>query len=400
MNVAEHRVANTQLLILGVAEQRNGLTVSWSDGHESFFHHIWLRDCCYCDICGDSYSSKRYVVPSDLCLNSAPQSVEIDNAGGLSVRWAPDGHQSHYDAGWLRRNCYDDASRDLRRHKPRLWDCKLSVSQAEVDYADALNTDCGRLTFYRTLRDFGFVIVRDGPREPGSVAKVANMIGEMGESAYTQIFDLTPKSKTRTIGNSTRHVPPHTDEAFRFSPPGVNILACVRPAKNGGDTVLTDGFNIASKLRALEPECFELLATRTHRFHRLHEGKLDQQANVRMIALDDRQEICGVRVHTRASGPMDLAADDVEPFYKAHHMLCQLMMAPENQIRLRLNAGDTALFDNHRVLHARTEFTDPERLMQICNVSREEFHERLRILARKMGHLDEAEQVLASGMAY
>lgn len=400
MNVAEHRVAHTQLLILDVVEQPNGLTVSWSDGHESFFHHIWLRDCCYCEICGDSYSSKRYAVPSDLSLDCAPQSVEIDTAGGLSVRWAPDGHPSHYDAGWLRRNCYDDASRDLRRHKPRLWDCALSVSLAEVDYADALNTDSGRLTFYRTLRDFGFVIVRNGPCEPGSVAKVANMIGEMGESAYTQIFDLTPKSSTRTIGNSTRPVPPHTDEAFRYSPPGVNILACVRPAEDGGDTVLTDGFNIASKLRAIEPDCFELLATRTHRFHRLHEGKLHQQANVRMIALDDRQEICGVRVHTRASGPMDLAADDVEPFYKAHHRLCQLMMAPENQIRLRLNAGDTALFDNHRVLHARTDFTDPERLMQICNVSREEFHERLRILARKMGHLDEAEQVLASGMAY
>ncbi len=400
MNVAEHRVANTQLLILNVVEHDNGLTVSWNDGHESFFHHIWLRDCCYCDICGDSYSSKRYAVPSDISLDSAPQSVELDDAGGLSVRWAPDGHRSHYDAGWLRRNCYDDASRDLRRHKPRLWDCELSVSQAEVDYGDAMETDSGRLTFYRTLRDFGFVIVRNGPCEPGSVAKVANMIGEMGESAYTQIFDLTPKSNTRTIGNSTRPVPPHTDEAFRFSPPGVNILACVRPAEDGGDTVLTDGFNIASKLRNIEPESFELLATRSHRFHRLHEGNLDQQANVRMIALDDRQEICGVRIHTRASGPMDLAADDVEPFYKAHHMLCQLMMAPENQIRLRLNAGDTALFDNHRVLHARTDFKDPERLMQICNVSREEFHERLRILARKMGHLEEAEQVLASGMAY
>ena len=399
MDFAAPIASDPHLEFSKVGQGQNGLTICWNDGHESFFHHIWLRDCCYCDECGDSYSSKRYVVPSEFPLDVRPASVEVGSDGVLTVRWAPDGHQSQYDPGWLRRNCYDDASRDLRRHKPVLWDAQLSASLPETEFDDAKNTDSGRLKLFRDLRDFGFAIVRNGPSDPGSIEQVANMAGDMGESSYSKIFDLTPKSKTRTIGNSTRPVPPHTDEAFRHSPPGINILACVRPAKDGGDTVLTDGFNIASKLRGIEPECFELLATRNHRFHRLHEGKLDQQANVRMIALDDRQEICGVRVHTRASGPMDLAAHDVEPFYKAHHMFCRLMMAPENQIRLRLNAGDTALFDNHRVLHARTDFKDPERLMQICNVSREEFHEHLRILARKMGHPDEAEQVLASGMA-
>ena len=43
--------------------------------------------------------------------------------------------------------------------------------------------------------------------------------------AYGQIFDLAPKSKIRTMGNTTRPVPPHTDEPFRFGPPGIFVLA-------------------------------------------------------------------------------------------------------------------------------------------------------------------------------
>ena len=57
------------------------------------------------------------------------------------------------------------------------------------------------------------------------------------------------------------------------------------------------------------------------------------------------------------------------------------------------------MFDNHRVLHARAEFRDPRRFLQICNVGRETFHERLRLLAAELGYEDEANQVLASGMS-
>ena len=61
-------------------------------------------------------------------------------------------------------------------------------------------------------------------------------------------------------------------------------------------------------------------------------------------------------------------------------------------------AGDSVMFDNHRVLHARTEFSDGERHLQICNVGRETFHERLRLLAASLGFEDEADMVLAAGV--
>ena len=56
------------------------------------------------------------------------------------------------------------------------------------------------------------------------------------------------------------------------------------------------------------------------------------------------------------------------------------------------------MFDNHRVLHARTEFSDGQRHLQICNVARETYHERLRLLAASLGLYDEADMVLAAGV--
>ncbi|MCP4334561.1 MAG: DUF971 domain-containing protein [Gammaproteobacteria bacterium] len=275
----------------------NGLNITWSDGHASFFHFIWLRDCCYCEQCGNTYTSKRYLVPSDIPLDIKPGSVQVDVDGNLQIQWSPDDHTSHYDAAWLRQNCYDDASRATRFQQPILWDAKISERPPRVSFDKARNDDECSMDLYRKLRDFGFVVITGGPNEPGSVEAVANLIGDMGESAYSRIFDLTPMSKTRTLGNTTRPVPPHTDEAFRHNPPGINILGCVKPAEDGGDSVLVDGFKLASILRHENPRSFSMLTDYAQSYHRVHDsgrGKaVDERTRQRMFVLDDRGEVVG-----------------------------------------------------------------------------------------------------------
>ena len=108
--------------------------------------------------------------------------------------------------------------------------------------------------------------------------------------------------------------------------------------------------------------------------------------------------IVGVRFHTRSAAPLDVPEELVESLYAANHELSKLMMSGENHARFRLEAGDAVLFDNHRVMHSREGFDDPNRMMRICNVSREQFHEQLRLLAAKLGCLDQASQVLSAGV--
>lgn len=377
----------------------HGLTLYWDDGFESFFHFIWLRDCCYCDSCGDVYSSKRFLVPSDIPLDIRPESAEISDNGELVIVWCGDQHCSRYHGDWLRRWSYDDESRLARFHQPILWDAKIKTGLPRVEFQSARDSDSARMTLYGLLRDYGFVIVSNGGQSPGSIEQVANLIGDLGDSAYSKIFDLTPAAKIRTMGNTTRPVPPHTDEAFRYSPPGINVLGCVHPADDGGDSVLVDGFHLARLLREQDSRSFELLSRYSQVFQRTDGCDIDQRARQRMFALDDRGEVVGVRIHTRSAGPLDLPTNLIEAHYAAHHRVSQMMMSLDNQARFRLEAGDSVIFDNHRVLHARTDFTDTNRFLQICNVSREDFHQRLRLLARRLDLQAEADMVLASGVA-
>lgn len=399
MPVAHRENPAGQTAISRCQQQADGMVVDWSDGYSSFFHSIWLRDCCYCANCGDSYSSKRFVVPSDIPLDVTAAKAEITPQGLLSITWQQDGHVSHYDPLWLRQHSYDAESRSARFHQPVLWDAKLAGSLPTVAFEAARSDESRRLELYRKLRDYGFVVVSGGPTEAGGIEAVANLIGDLGDSAYTKIFDLSPASSIKTMGNTQKAVPPHTDEAFRYSPPGINILGCVRPAADGGESVLVDGFQVAGQLRAENPQMFDLLCHYQQNFNRIHPGTLDQRNRQRMIERDDRGEVIGIRFHTRSAGPMDLPADRVKPYYAAHRELCRLMMSDENQVSFQLQAGESVLFDNHRVLHSRTEFQDPERFLQICNVARESFHERLRLLADKLGFPAEANMVLAAGVS-
>lgn len=397
MPALQESIRVTQNDLASAEKQGKGLRLTWADGSDAYFHNTWLRHCCFCEICGDCYSSKRFLIPSDIPLGISPSSVAVTHDGDLSIIWANDGHQSVYQADWLQAHRYDDESRKQRRHQPTLWRSDIEDRLPIVGYNDVKQSDETRMDLYRSLRDNGFCVVKNGLSEPGSITKVADFVGGMGVGAYGEIFDLSPSSAIRTMGNTTRTVPPHTDEPFQLMPPGILILSCIQAANDGGDTVLVDGFNLAETMRAENPELFDLLATTDHYFVRRHPGKLDQRVHAPVFALDDTGNLAGVRIHTRSSGPLDVASDKMQAYFEAYHHLSRLMMDPVHQLRLKLQPGESVLLDNHRVLHSRTHFTDTNRFLQLCNVPRGRFQEQLRLLADKLGHGEEARMILSAG---
>jgi gamma-butyrobetaine dioxygenase len=384
---------------VSISQQVDGLTFNWPDGQVSFFHHIWLRDCCYCASCGDTYSSNRYLKPSDVSLDVSPRTVAIEDGQWLVVEWSADGHRSRYSLDWLRANCYSDAARTERFHRPITWGAQIVSALPSVRFDVAQSDKSVRLEFFRKLRDYGFVVVRGGPIRDDGVEAVANLIGDVSDSAYGKIFDLSPKAAIKTLGNTFDPVPPHTDEAYRHCPPGVNVLHCVRPAKVGGASVLVDGFHLGELLRARDAPAFHLLVTQPQPFHRVvRSSGIDQRTRGPVFVLDEFGTIVGFRFHTRSAAPLDVPANLMPAVYAANHKLSAMMMSGNNQVRFRLEAGDAVLFDNQRVMHSREGFNDVERKLRICSVSREQLHEQLRLLAHELGYADEANQVLAAGL--
>jgi hypothetical protein len=64
-------------------------------------------------------------------------------------------------------------------------------------------------------------------------------------------------------------------------------------------------------------------------------------------------------------------------------------------LQLTLKPGDIAIFDNHRVLHGRTDLSvDGQRWLQWVQIERGDFHSSLRILADRLGQARDARPLM------
>ena len=70
----------------------------------------------------------------------------------------------------------------------------------------------------------------------------------------------------------------------------------------------------------------------------------------------------------------------------AYRVLFEMTYRTDLQLRFRFEPGDLIAFDNRRVLHARSEFTDVggRRHLRGCYTERDELYSRLRMLERSM----------------
>ena len=112
------------------------------------------------------------------------------------------------------------------------------------------------------------------------------------------------------------------------------------------------------------------------------------RSHTRMLVQEIDGDIVGFRWTDRTLPPQDLPSELVEPVYRAIRALWKIINNDEMIHCYRLNPGDLHVFDNHRVLHGRQEFdaSAGSRHLQQCSVNRDEFHNRLRILAAKLEH--------------
>ncbi len=203
---------------------------------------------------------------------------------------------------------------------------------------------------------WGFVLLHDVPAETGMVLEVAASFGFVRETNYGRLFDVRIEPLPGNLAFTSRAIRPHTDNPYRDPVPTVQLLHCLRTADDGGDTGLVDGFAAAADLRATDHAAFDVLARNSVPF-----GYLDQTAELRasqpLIQLSPRGRIRGVRFNNRSAQPLRLPYANVVAFYAAYRRWAGLLAEPERQLNLRLAPGDCLIFDNTRILHARTAFS-------------------------------------------
>ena len=277
--------------------------------------------------------------------------------------------------------------RASRAFKPEIWNDALRANPPHFNYSEIVDDDAKLLQLLQRVRDHGIFFLRGAPAEAGVVEALSRRFGFPQESNFGRVLDLVFNPAERSIGNDIKSLKPHTDEPYRASPPGILLFHCIANDQTGaGSSTFVDGFEIAERLRAHDPDGFYALCNNSSSFRRYFTDDVDLIAEFPIISLDEFSQLCGVRINDRVAAPPLIPADQVEVYYRGLHYLLQQSEDPELIMHLTLKPGDIAIFDNHRVLHGRTDLTvDGQRWLQWVQIERGDFHSSLRILADRLG---------------
>ena len=159
----------------------------------------------------------------------------------------------------------------------------------------------------------------------------------------------------------------------------------------GGKSILVDGFKLAQVIKEEHPDHYHILSTVPFDFHYTDKNNQYLSSYVPFTLNPETGNISQVHFNNCDRLPISSttmqALHRVKPsgsiadVYGAIQTFIKTMRKREHQYWFRLEPGRAVIFDNHRVLHARTEFTNRRR---ICGayVNREDWRSRM-IVTRK-----------------
>ena len=309
------------------------------------------------------------------------------------MTFGPDGHQGRFGGSWLARAGQPGPAPRTEDAK-RLWAAAdFPAGPLEGRWPRYLADDGYRASCLSAVLTDGFVLLREVPATPGSVLAVARSMGFVRETNYGRLFDVRAIVDPDNLAYSALAIAPHTDNPYRDPVPTVQLLHCLASAAEGGDSGLVDGFAAAATLRAEEPGAFDLLTSTPVTFG-YADATAELTATAPMIGLDARGRVTGVRFNNRSLRPLALAeltgsgpgdgGTSTDAFYQAYRAFAAVLARPELMLTFRLAPGDCVVFDNTRILHARTAFTAAgHRHLQGCYVDLDGIESTVAVLRRR-----------------
>jgi gamma-butyrobetaine dioxygenase len=374
-----------------VADVNNGELVLTASGRVLRYPAIWLRDNCPCADCADPLSGQKLHDITDLapeCAvtevrqtdNSKMEEQQADNSKKLAVLFGPDGHVGEFSVGWLLDNTLDGRAADA--DGPRLWDGPGDLELAKTSWAAYATESRERERALNAVVGDGFALLTGVPAEPGMVLGVAESFGFVRETNYGRLFDVRIEPAPGNLAFTSREILPHTDNPYRDPVPTLQLLHCLRAADEGGDTALVDGFAAARALSEEDPAAYQTLTSTAVSFE-----YIDKAAELRtsqpLIQLGPGGQPRAVRFNNRSIRAIRLPYQQVTAFYAAYRKWAELLARPDRRLHLRLVPGDCLIFDNTRILHARTAFSvTGSRHLQGCYADMDGLASTLAILRR------------------
>ena len=329
-----------------VAAGGRALVLTWSDGLQEALPAVWL--CDNAEDAFDQQTGQRRLGLDALAFDTALDEAKLDDAALTALLGAG-------------RSWVIPRHRLLARRRPRptaaLWLAPQSIQAlASIPVAAFLTEDAalGEAAL-RVARD-GLALLTEGPAEPGVIERVVARFGFIRATNYGRLFDVRSEPRPSNLAYSAEALALHTDNPYRDPPPTLQLLHAIRADAQGGATCFVDGFAHARALERAAPEAFDLLVRQAVPFaYAAPDGDV-YRARKPLIETGADGTLLTVRVNHRSLQPLDLAADQITPWYQAYLAFHRRLHAPRAALAITIQPGEVVVFDNRRILHGRAAY--------------------------------------------
>ncbi|KAF7319647.1 Glycoside hydrolase family 5 protein [Mycena chlorophos] len=360
------------------------------------FPFRWLRDSCLSPDCVHPSTSQKLHRSSDIAANVQPTSEGIQlSTNGLRIRWT-DGHESVFPKSFLERHASREKLRafhDDAREQPWTKNDIAGSSSLFVSY-ESLAEKSGLRTAIDQLTSRGLLFVTGVPNEETSDEKcelrtLAERFSYIRETFYGPVWDVVNLRDSKNIAYTNLDLGLHMDLLYFKHPPKYQILHCLRNRVEGGSSIFVDAFHAAEQLRADAPEHFTALTNTLVPFHYINDGHHLHYEHP-TIEISSTGAIEQINYSPPFQAP--LFVDTPPIFYDALAAFAKLLGDESRTFVYTLKEGDAVVFDNRRVLHARTAFYEregaseadgqPNRWLKGCYFEADALLDRRRILRK------------------
>ncbi len=196
---------------------------------------------------------------------------------------------------------------------------------------------------------------------------------------------------SRSYGGLLIH---HTLYSYFQHPPRYQILHCLRNRVEGGKSIFVDAVHVASELRKRDRAAFDVLAGTPVAFHYINDGHHLYRVH-RTIQLPENGTRASPVSFINYSPPFQAPLPrntSLPRFVPALKTFADMLEDPAVRFEYLLKEGDAVIFDNRRVLHARTAFHEPEaesnqetnRWLKGCYLEADAVLDRMRVLGAEL----------------
>lgn len=350
-----------------------------SELDKMFQDPVFLRDCCRCAACVNPSTRQKQFESADIPENIKAKTVEATEHG-MRFTWEDDipgfgdDHVTELSLDEIADMTQRPKYAELWRDYHRFWKkADIQDDLTVIDYQSYIDTDQALLATLRALRRYGLAFVQNVPESEESVINIAKRIGPLKNTFYGYTWDVRSVPDAKNVAYTHGHLGFHMDLLYMKQSPRLQFLHCMRSSAQGGASLFVDSFRAVSDLMTEDSRLKSYLGLETH-FEYDNDGhyysalkptvsfKTSSRRQRKELSLQGRKAakfIDAVNYAPQFQGRQDHLQNSRTMFNRWHVAQALLKNKFEQDDMLyerQMKPGECVIFDNQRVLHARTAF--------------------------------------------